>query len=263
MDIRFTALSLMKRRNLVIATLLIVLALVLAVREWGDPETGVAHVDVDETRSQKSSGEGHSDPLGGHPSARSAERAESDAGLRDDAVGRRELPGVAVRMPLDSGSGEAGMFGVRIDGAIKAGETLVMGGNAGPDGGHEFTFVTPTTVRLEDGSEGVRLDMRVLRGGGRLIEESGLKSLSGNAGSGIQVAEAWSQERVRRIMDRFDVAVFSGPSVVATAGESFTLRVGEGEGSSYSLGGTVSPDGDGGFAIRSDLERSTVSAPED
>lgn len=257
----------MKRYRLPIFVLLVAAALIASRRHKGEAGVGARGPDDPVVGSTGASDDEETGDFQDKSDSVPSGRVKYASASNVERRGRRELPGVAIRKVPDLGSDVTNDFGVTIDGAIMAGETLVMGGNVGRDGGHELTFVTPTTFRLDDGREGVRLEMRVIQGGTRFVDESGLRSLSANAISGIQVAEGWTGDRLQQFLeglDQFDgVTVVTGPSVIAVAGEPFSLRRDGADGSSYSIRGIISPNHEGGFAIRSDLQRTLTSVPHD
>ncbi len=122
--------------------------------------------------------------------------------------------------------------------------------------------------RDEDGQEVIKVNMKVISVGAEFIKENGLRNLSSNAQSTLQVAEAWSKDQIGQLIKNASQTKGSDlmtlPSVLVGAGSPFTIDIGDpatmgigdSSGSSYTLGGTISPNGSGGYTIKSELERS-------
>ena len=255
-DARLPSQNSMKRYPAVVAICLVAVVLFLVLRNLGGPEKVAAPETL---------------PAGSRTSDRRMGLESDPPPNRRDAVGdtllgagRRELPGVASSVQRQPGSGGADVFGVRIDAEIREGETLVTGGNLGPDGSHEFTMITPVAVQLPDGQDAIRVDMKVVSAGPEFIDDNGLQSIGGNAQSALQVAEAWRSATADQIVEsasqELGSAMMMAPTVLAVPGEPFSIEVRDADGSGYRLNGTFSAGDSGGFRVRSQLDRALPSS---
>ena len=166
-----------------------------------------------------------------------------------------------ARPPKPSAVAKDEIFTASVHAEIEAGETLVMGGYRKPDGSHEFTFLTPTVVTLEDGRELIQLRSRVLAVGPEFAKSSGMDSLATPAPNTEDSSEAWSQAdtlaTLRSASESQGAAIMNSPNISITSGETFGLNFGNQNlgGASYSIGGTVTRNNTGGFSIEANTER--------
>lgn len=251
----------MKRYHKIAGICVLAVALFLAVQNLGGPGNSPEPAGKPENRPTGRAGSSRPTNAEADSSPTGADRRDGGGESRLRGVGgRRELPGVATSIQVQSSFAGGEVFGVRIEGEIKDGETLVTGGNLGPDGSHELTLITPSFVELDGGQEAVRVDMKVISAGAELIEENDLQSIGGNAQSALQVAEAWRTDQTKKIVESAErlegSSLLSAPRVIAASGKHFTISMGDAGGSGYTLQGTITRAEAGGFTIQSRLERS-------
>ena len=171
---------------------------------------------------------------------------------------RRELKNANVQLEKLSGPLNKEMFSSTVNVEIAAGETLVTGGYKRADGHHELTFMTPTTITLEDGSEGIRLTPRVLSIDPEFAKANGLGTLATNARNTLQHAEAWNQKELTSILraasQHGDANIMAAPTMLSKPSMPVTLSMGDG----YSIESTVERTATGGFAIKARIERTPL-----
>jgi hypothetical protein len=152
-----------------------------------------------------------------------------------------------------------------VNAEISPGETLVTGGYKTADGNYEFTFLTPRSVTLSDGSERIEIKSRVLSVGPEVVQENGLDSLATNARHTLQHAEAWKQDDTDVTLSSMTKAegmrITTFPTILASPSTSFGGKSLLG-GTQFSLEATVAKNSGGNFSIQSRIER-TPEAEQD
>ena len=142
---------------------------------------------------------------------------------------------------------------------IKPGETLLTGGYMKADGKYEMTFMTPSSVTLDDGTEGIKVSARMLSVESDFVSANGLETLATNAKNTLQHGEAWKQDDVAKTMQaasKTDGAeIMSAPSITARLSQPFTLSFGEAGRDQFTIDGTVTRSPNGSYAIQSRIER--------
>jgi hypothetical protein len=142
---------------------------------------------------------------------------------------------------------------------IKPGETLLTGGYMTADGNYEMTLMTPSSVTLDDGTEGIKVSARVLSVGSDFVSANGLETLATNARNTLQHGEAWKQDDVAKTLQAASKTggadMCSMPSVIARPSQPFTLSVGEAGRDQITIDGTVTRSPNGSYAIQSRVER--------
>ena len=150
---------------------------------------------------------------------------------------------------------------------IAAGETLVTGGYKRADGYHELTFMTPTTVTLEDGSEAVRLTPRILAVDPEFAKANGLDTLATNARNTLQHAEAWNQKELTAILhaagQHDGVGIMAAPTILSNSSEPSTISFEEPGKTRYSIVSSIEKTATGGFAIKARVQRTPLQSTND
>ena len=146
---------------------------------------------------------------------------------------------------------------------IAAGETLVTGGYQRSNGQYELTFITPSMVTLEDGSEAINLTSKVLSVDPGFIKEIGLEGLTTKRRNSLQHAEAWKQKKLRDTLglaiQQTQSGIISSPSILAKPSTPATIVM-ESEGKTrFSIESTLEKSSSGGFVIKAVIERSSLT----
>jgi hypothetical protein len=252
-----------KPHYLIISAILLLIPIITIYYFYGKAGSPQAEGDTTASRSanaNRSSSEGPS-------SARSSRRVVTENPEADRL--RRELKNAYAQLEkLDKLSAPLSkeMFSSTVDVEIAAGETLVTGGYKRADGKYELTFMTPTTVTMEDGTEMIKLFSRVLAVDSEFVKANGLGTLATNARNTLQHAEAWNQEEMTATMkaaSQNDNSEFTSPPAILTSPSSskpFTLNMGEPGKASYSIESTIGKTATGGFAIKARVERAPLQS---
>lgn len=145
-----------------------------------------------------------------------------------------------------------------VKGDLQPGETLVMGGQLLPNGLHEFTFMTPTAITLEDGTQAIKLETRTIGIKPEFARERGLNSLTTLDRHTQQRAEAWSAEDTNSTLQSLsdDSIMLSSPDIIVRPGQAAKSGIGDQNGGpGYSTETTATINADGSFSIESKVVR--------
>lgn len=241
----------MKKRTI---TLLILLFITAAVC-WRGLQLSESHRISDSSEADGNAKiSGHRADFFGKPDGR--DRGPSPRQLGNPSGG---LSGGAKSAPKS--------FGARISGEVQAGETLVMGGYRLPDGTHAFTFITPSSVRMEDGSEAIVLKTRAMATTPDQARSLGMDSLVTQDSTADHQAEAWSaQETASMVLKTTSTGKGTPwmitPSLMVKPGEPATIRIDGRRGApSYSVEATVRKTADGNFSIQTEVVHTPDNQP--
>ena len=151
------------------------------------------------------------------------------------------------------------MTSVRIE--IAAGETLVTGGYQRANGQYELTFLSPTLVTQEDGTETIRLSSRILSVGPAFIAENDLGALTTRTRNTLQHAESWGPTKLKHTFkaasEHQSTEILSSPTVLTKSGELATLAI-ETQRMKFKIESNISKTSTGGFVLRAHVERAEI-----
>ena len=176
---------------------------------------------------------------------------------------RRELASAKVELARLSKPLHEDILSSTVNAEIREGETLVTGGYMTANGNHELTLLTPRSVVLEDGRKVIEVEAHVLSVGAEFTKAHGLDKLVTNARNTLQHAEAWTKPGTDETLAAATAAggeeaeLVTFPNVRTAASQPFKISTGE-----YSFEGTFSRNPDGGFSIKSHIERSSQAEPD-
>ena len=171
---------------------------------------------------------------------------------------RRELASAKVELAGISKPLHEDILSSTVNAEIREGETLVTGGYMTANGKHELTLLTPRSVVLEDGRKGIEVEAHILSVGTEFTKAHGLDKLVTNARNTLQHAEAWTKPGTDETLAAAtaggdgEAELVTLPNVITAASQPFKISTGE-----YSFEGTFSRNPDGGFSIKSHIERSS------
>ena len=179
---------------------------------------------------------------------------------------KRELKTAKAELEILASPLNEDMLSATVNAEIIPGDTLVTGGYKTADGNYEMTFLTPRSVTLSDGSEGIEIKSQVLSVGSEFVDKSGLGSLATNAGNTLQHGESWKQDDVKTTLKSASQAagakMLSSPGIIASPSSPFEIVIGEAGGSQFSISGTVEKNDNGNFSIKSRVERRPIAEPD-
>ena len=148
---------------------------------------------------------------------------------------------------------------------IAAGETLVTGGYQRANGQYELTFLTPTSVIQEDGSEAIKLSSRILSVDPSFISENKLGALTTRTRNTLQHAEAWNQDKLSNTLkaasQHQNTDIMSSPSILAHPGKTAKIsRVIHKTFSQtrFTIESNITTTSDGSFVIKARVERASL-----
>lgn len=155
------------------------------------------------------------------------------------------------------------MLSSTVKAEISPGDTLVSGGYKKEDGNYEITLITPSSVTLSDGTEGIEIQSKVITSGADFVNENGLESLATNAKNTLQHGESWTDEEVRsKITSAFNYKGLElmSFSILVRPSETFGRSITNRDGSQFAIRGKVAKNADGKFSIQSRIERTPETA---
>jgi hypothetical protein len=183
--------------------------------------------------------------------------------LEDVESLKSELKAAKAELEMLSRPLTENMLSSTVNAEISPGDTLVTGGYKTADGNYEMTFITPRSVTLSDGSEGIEIRSQVLSVGPEFVEKNGMETLATNAGNTLQHGESWKQDDVRATFTsagQNSVAnMMTTPGIITSSSSTFDIVIGEEGGPRFSIKGTVEKNSNGNFSIKSRVERTLGS----
>ena len=249
----------MKKLSIVIGIALVTLIAIVGFRSWREDDPTAAQAPATGHLAPQERLESNAINSRDMRPPRAATRKNADSESEEVESLRREL--VTARAQLEKISRPLGQDALSstVNCEIKPGETLLTGGYMTADGKYEMTFMTPSSVTLDDGTEGIKVSARMLSVGSEFVSANGLETLATNAKNTLQHGEAWKQDDVVKTMQAASRAegadIMTAPSITARPSESFTLGFGEAGGTQFTIEGTVARSPNGNFAIQSRVER--------
>ena len=256
----------MKKLSIVIGIALVALIAIVGFRSWREDDRAAANAPATGHVAPRQRLESDAINSRDMRPPRAATRKNADSESEEVESLRREL--VTARAQLEKISRPLGqdVLSSTVNCEIKPGETLLTGGYMTADGKYEMTFMTPSSVTLDDGTEGIKVSARMLSVGSEFVSANGLETLATNAKNTLQHGEAWKQDDVAKTMQaasKTDGAeLMSAPSITARLSEPFTLSFGEAGRGQFTIDGTVTRSPNGSYAIQSRIER-TPKAEQD
>ena len=169
------------------------------------------------------------------------------------------IAGSSNQLESPTGPLNQNFFTSTVDAELMPGETLVTGGYKRDDGNYELTLVTPQSFTLEDGTEGIRVESKVIWVPPKFLQNEGLENLATRAKNVRQHGETRTKDEVSRILfagsNYENVGLMTVPSVVLTTSDPTTLEIGHIGSPRYSLEISAKKTEAGNFAVQCRIER--------
>ena len=187
----------MNKRSRVFGIVLVALIVIVGYRKHDKNERSAAKTSATEHATPRERLENDSSHFHEQSSGRAAIRTTHSEREREDMNKlRRELETARVQLEKITRPFGQNVLSSTVNAEITPSETLVTGGYRTADGNYELTLITPRSVTLEDGSEGIEVGCKILSVGSEFVEAQGLETLATNAKNTLQHAEAWTQDDV-------------------------------------------------------------------